>query len=158
LAIRIRVLGPDHPEVAASRLNLAIVLEDRGEAVTAEAEYRRAVESMERSLDADHPDLAAARHALAQLLLLRRDRPDEALPLAELAWARRDHDDVPPLLQADTAFILARALWTRGPDVRQRATTLLERARDAYARAAAEGTPDDEHAVELARWLATPPP
>ncbi|MEM7156580.1 MAG: serine/threonine-protein kinase [Myxococcota bacterium] len=66
LVLRERLVGPDHPEVALTRNNLASVLAQQGK--PAEAEFRAALESWERSLGPEHSYVLGARHNLATLL------------------------------------------------------------------------------------------
>jgi eukaryotic-like serine/threonine-protein kinase len=146
-----RALGPEHPNVAMARANLADSLALQGKFSDAEAEYRAALWGLEAALGADHPAVALARHNLANFLRWR-SRPAEALPLAEQAWTRRQQDDMPPELRAETAFLLARILWiVDAPDRdRARGGALAEDARASYARV---DDPDDEGLAELQRWL-----
>jgi tetratricopeptide (TPR) repeat protein len=67
LAIRERVLGPDHPDTASSLNNLAGLLEDQGELAAARPLYERALATYERVLGPDHPDTATVRRNLANL-------------------------------------------------------------------------------------------
>ncbi len=76
LALRERLLGPDHPDVAASRNNLANSLYAKGELAAAEAELRRVVE-LRAALGSDHPDVATAHGNLA-VILVARGKPAEA--------------------------------------------------------------------------------
>jgi eukaryotic-like serine/threonine-protein kinase len=146
-----RALGPDHPSVAMARSNLADSLAIQGKYIDAEAEYRAGLPRLEAALGADHPAVAMARHNLANFLRWR-NRPAEALPLAEQAWTRRQQDDMPPELRAETAFLLARILWiVDGPDRdRARARILAEDAQASYARV---DDPDDEGLDEFQQWL-----
>jgi eukaryotic-like serine/threonine-protein kinase len=146
-----RALGPEHPNVAMTRANLADTLALQGKFSDAEAEYRAALSGLEAALGADHPAVALARHNLANFLRWR-SRPAEALPLAEQAWTRRQQDDMPPELRAETAFLLARILWiVDAPDRdRARARTLAEDAQAAYERV---DDPNDERLAELQQWL-----
>ena len=58
LAIREAALGPDHPDVAKSLGNLAILLNDKGDYAAAEPLYRRALAVKEATLGLDHPSVA----------------------------------------------------------------------------------------------------
>jgi tetratricopeptide (TPR) repeat protein len=68
LAIREKVLGPDHPDVAASLNNLATLLDKQGKYDEAEPLYRRALAIRKKVLGPDHPDVAASLNNLAALL------------------------------------------------------------------------------------------
>jgi hypothetical protein len=95
--------------------------------------------------------VAQSRHNLA-IVLEQLGRLDEALPLAEAAWKRRQADDIPSQLRAQTAFLLARLLWIiEGPARnRSRARALAEDAAASYARA---GEAQAERLGEVERWL-----
>jgi DNA-binding transcriptional MerR regulator len=73
LADQIRVLGPDHPHVLATRHNLAGLLSQRGDIKAAEAAYQAVLADQIRVLGPDHPDVLATRHNLAGLLSQRGD-------------------------------------------------------------------------------------
>ena len=143
-----KAFGPAHPHVAMARNNLAGLLETRGKYEEAEAEYRRALALYEKAFDPDHPDIAMTRTGLA-LVLLKRGHADQGRLLAEQAWSRRQREDIATEEQAETAFVLARALWPRW-EQRPRAWALAQRARDAYAKA---GEPHRDALVEVEAWL-----
>jgi hypothetical protein len=56
LAIREKVLGPDHPDTAQSINNLALVLYAKGDYAGAEPLLRRALAIREKALGPNHPD------------------------------------------------------------------------------------------------------
>ena len=60
-------LGPDHPDVAASLNNLAILYKDMGQYAKAEPLYQRSLKIRESKLGPDHPDVAASLNNLANL-------------------------------------------------------------------------------------------
>ncbi|MEM7157128.1 MAG: serine/threonine-protein kinase [Myxococcota bacterium] len=145
-------LGPEHPDVATTRNNLAVVMSAQGKIEEAIAEHRKILALREKQLGLEHPDVAVSCHHLARLLL-KQGKAEEALPLAERAWTRRQQTDTPDAVRADTAFLLARAIWesSSGVQARARAMTLAERARAAYGRARGDKDP----AVELVeKWIA----
>lgn len=121
-------LGADHPDVASMRDNLGQVLRERGELEQAEAELRRALEARRAVLGDEHPFVAASRTHLAEALL-ELGRGADAEPLAQLAW-RSDEPAVASGERAQTAFVLARCLWSTGTDAerRARARSLARRA------------------------------
>jgi tetratricopeptide (TPR) repeat protein len=59
LRLKETLLGPLHPDLAATLVNLSAVSPDQ-----AHAGYTRAVEILNRAVEADHPTLAAARRGL----------------------------------------------------------------------------------------------
>ncbi|HKX26841.1 MAG TPA: CHAT domain-containing tetratricopeptide repeat protein [Blastocatellia bacterium] len=67
LEIRQKVLGPEHPEVAAALTGLANCYRGKGEYGKADPLYQRALAIREKALEADHPDLAASLINLANL-------------------------------------------------------------------------------------------
>ena len=148
-------LGPGHPASAMSRSNLGNALDAQGKHAEAEAEHRAALASREATLGPDHPDVAGSRYSLATVLLVI-DRPGEALPLAELAWARHQQDDIPPEQHAATAFTLARAQWhnATGSEDRERARSLAEVALRKYR---AAGDAHRDAAADVRAWLAEHP-
>jgi Flp pilus assembly protein TadD len=62
LALKERVLGPEHPELAPTLNNLAMLL---GPGNEAEALLRRAIALLEANVEPDHPNLVACRENLA---------------------------------------------------------------------------------------------
>ena len=68
LAIRERVLGPDHPDVAGSFNNLALVLDDLGDFPAAIRSHERALALRERLLGPEHPDVAQTLNNLGTVL------------------------------------------------------------------------------------------
>lgn len=73
LETRIRLLGANHADVAASRNLLANVMFHRGEGTGAARLYELALTARERTLPADHPDLAESLHDYALFLRWRGD-------------------------------------------------------------------------------------
>jgi CHAT domain-containing protein/Tfp pilus assembly protein PilF len=65
LAIQERQLGPNHPSVAATLNNLAVLLAGRGRYADAEPMHKRALAIAEKSLGPNHLDTAAMLTALA---------------------------------------------------------------------------------------------
>ena len=68
LAIREKVLGPDHPNVAQSLNNLATLYHAQRKYVEAEPLYKRALTIWEKALGPDHPNVALALENYAKLL------------------------------------------------------------------------------------------
>jgi tetratricopeptide (TPR) repeat protein len=145
LAIREKVLGPDHPNTAQSLNNLAALLQYQGDYQAALPYFKRALAIREKVLGPNHPDTAQSLNNLAGLL---RDQGDyqAALPLYERALAIRekvlgpDHpntatslNDLAGLLQdqhdyqaALPLYERALAIWEKvlGPDHPDTATSL----------------------------------
>ena len=64
----LRQFGPDHPDVAVHRSNLAIILRDLGEHAEARRQIELALESDLRQFGPDHPNVAVHRGNLATVL------------------------------------------------------------------------------------------
>jgi serine/threonine protein kinase/tetratricopeptide (TPR) repeat protein len=69
LAIRVEVLGSDHPEVAASLTNLGNVALQQGKFDEALAFHERALALKQRTLGPDHPEVAASLNSLGNVAL-----------------------------------------------------------------------------------------
>jgi tetratricopeptide (TPR) repeat protein/predicted Ser/Thr protein kinase len=110
LAVWEKAWGVDHPDIGMARNNLANVLHSQGKHEEAEAEHRRVLVVWEKALGPEHPNVANSRTNLARVLV-DRGRFEEAVGLAERAWSRRQQEDIPADERAETAFVLAQALW-----------------------------------------------
>ena len=141
LAIREKVLGPNHSEVAASLNNLASLYESEGRYLDAEPLLQRSLAIYEKELGPNHPEVAVSLNNLAVLYstqgrysdaepLYKRalaidekglgpDHPMVALYLSNLAALYNDqgrYADAEPLLQRSLA-ISEKALGPDHPDV-----------------------------------------
>ena len=67
LAIREKILGAEHPDVATSLNNLAALYYSQGKYAQAEPLYQRALAIHEKVLGAEHPDVATSLNNLAEL-------------------------------------------------------------------------------------------
>src|SRR5262245_62981515 len=65
LAIREKVLGPEHPRTAASLDNLGRMLHDQGDFAGARLLYERALAIREKVLGPEHPQTSRARYNLS---------------------------------------------------------------------------------------------
>ena len=68
LAIDEAAYGPDHPDVASTRNNLGLVLQDLGDLAGARPLYERALAINEAAYGPDHPDVAIDRNNLGVVL------------------------------------------------------------------------------------------
>jgi len=99
LAIREALLGPDHPDVATSHINLGRALAGKGEHVSAREHFQRALVIKEATLGADHPDFATATNNIGVSLMVEGQYADSlaaferALTLREAAFGP-DHPQV----------------------------------------------------------------
>ncbi|MGB7445248.1 MAG: tetratricopeptide repeat protein, partial [Coleofasciculaceae cyanobacterium] len=80
LAIRKKVLGSEHPDVATSLNNLAYLYESQGRYEQAEPLYHQALEMYQRLLGQEHPDVATSLNNLAALYQ-SQGRYEQAEPL-----------------------------------------------------------------------------
>ena len=60
-------VGPNHPDVATSLNNLALLYDTQGQYALAEPLYKRSLAIAEQSLGPDHPDVATSLNNLAGL-------------------------------------------------------------------------------------------
>src|SRR5262245_42366906 len=67
LALRERALGRNHPDVATSLNNLALLYSSRGRYAEAEPLFQRALAIREKALGRDHPDGVIPLNNLAEL-------------------------------------------------------------------------------------------
>ena len=89
LAIREKALSPEHPDVAASLNNLAMLLHSQGRYVEADPLYQRALVVLEKSLGRDHPSVATALNNIALFHSAQGNYAD-AEPLAKRSLAIRE--------------------------------------------------------------------
>jgi len=88
LAIWEKALGSDHPDVATSLHNLAVLYGAQGNYGAAEPLYKRSLAIFEKALGPDHPDVATSLEEYAALLR-QTGREDEAIKLELRAIAIR---------------------------------------------------------------------
>ena len=88
LAIRQKVLGPEHSDTATSLNNLAVLLRDQGRLAEAELLYRQALAICQKVLGPEHSDTATSLANLASLLQAQGHLA-EAEPLYRQALAIR---------------------------------------------------------------------
>jgi DNA-binding winged helix-turn-helix (wHTH) protein/tetratricopeptide (TPR) repeat protein len=132
LAIRERVLGPEHPDTAMSLNDLGFAVEHQSGLVEARSFYEQALAINEKVLGPEHPATAWSLHDLSHLLLRLGDL-SEARPLQERVLAIREKVFGPEhpytagdlavlgcLLQAQGDFAGARPLHERSLAIRER--------------------------------------
>jgi hypothetical protein len=73
LAVRRKLKGEEHADVAAAMQSLAGVVRRRDRPAEAESLYRASLAMRRRTLGAEHPDVAGSLHGLGELLRDRRD-------------------------------------------------------------------------------------
>ena len=67
LKVAEEIVGPDHPSVARSLNNLALLYNTQGQYAAAEPLYKRALSIAEKALGPDHPSVATDLNNLARL-------------------------------------------------------------------------------------------
>jgi tetratricopeptide (TPR) repeat protein len=98
LAIRLRTLGPEHPDTLLSKYNLADVLFKEGHVHEAEKLQRETLEAQVRALGPENPDTLASQSNLARTLI------------------REGHYAEAEKLARDTLEIQLRGLGPQHPD------------------------------------------
>jgi hypothetical protein len=68
LALKEKLLGPDHPDTALTLNNLAVLRNEHGNTAEAVALYRRAIAAFERTLGKRHVKTRTCRDNLRRLL------------------------------------------------------------------------------------------
>ena len=89
LTIQEKALGPDHPDVATSLNNLALLYKTLGDFAKAEPLYKRALAIWEKTLGPEHPDVATSLNNLANLYVSLGDYA-KAEPLYKRALVIRE--------------------------------------------------------------------
>ena len=86
MAIWEKALGKDHPDIAISLNNLAVLYQDQGNYAEAEPLFQRSLAIREKALGEDHPDIAIN---LNNLAVLYQDQGNyaEAEPLYQRSLA-----------------------------------------------------------------------
>ena len=111
LAIRERVLGPEHPDTALSLNNLGDLLQAQGDLAGARPYTERALAIRERVLGPEHPNTAQSLNNLGVLCYYEGDRAAAAgyIRRALAIWARVLGPNHPQTAQAraDLAFLLS---------------------------------------------------
>jgi tetratricopeptide (TPR) repeat protein len=151
LAIREKALGPDHPDTAASLINLAGLLYDQGELAAARPLYERAVEIWEKVRGPDHPDTATILENLAQVLQ-KQGEFSSARPLRERALAIREGARTRPSLDCEEPRTCRRGVTGAG---RTRRGATAVRARIGDLRECARTRPSQHRRVPTQSWPAS---
>jgi tetratricopeptide (TPR) repeat protein len=133
LAIRERILGPNHLDVAASLWALATLLRTRGDAVEAEQLLRRALTAREAAVGSQDPGVAILLNTLGVVL---QDKEDYAAagPLLRRALAIRErqfgpeHSEVAMVLQNLSVGLQATGKTSEAESLLRRALAIHERA------------------------------
>jgi CHAT domain-containing protein len=73
LAIREKVLGPNHTDIAQSLNNLALVYGAQGRFADSELTFKRSLAILEPAFGVDHPNIGSALNSLAWVHFMQRD-------------------------------------------------------------------------------------
>src|SRR5262249_7003206 len=149
LAIREKIQGPDHPEVATLLANIGQILDGLHRYQEALMSFERALAIGEKALGKEHPYVGDALTGMGTAYLGLHRAPLARAPL-ERALAIREKVGAQPVELGEVRFALARALWDTGAD-RTRATALTRRARDDVGENAER---NKEALAEIDAWLA----
>ena len=133
LAIREKVLGPEHPDTASSLINFSGLLQQRGDFAGSKPLLERALAIREKVLGPEHSMTASSLDNLASLFRYLSDF-ERARPLFERALAIREKvlgpehpdtgkslNDLAILLQDQGDLAGARALFERALAIREKA-------------------------------------
>ena len=132
LAIREKILGPEHPDVAGALNNLAGLYRLQGLYANAEPLLRRALAIREKSLGPEHGDVAQSLNNLAALYGAEQ-RYADAEPLYERALAMREkilgpeHPGVAATLNNLAAVYEARGRFADAEPLYRRALAIWEK-------------------------------
>jgi tetratricopeptide (TPR) repeat protein len=136
LAIREKVLGPDHPDVAAVLNSIGLNYDKAGRYAEAELLYKRALAIREKALGSDHPDHYFVAQSLNNLALLyaEQSRYAEAEPLYKRSLAiyekalGPDHPEVAGSLNNLAALYDNQGRACEAEPLNQRALAIYEKA------------------------------
>jgi tetratricopeptide (TPR) repeat protein len=132
LQIREKVLGPEHPDVAASLNNLALLYRDQGRYPEAEPLYKRSLEIVEKVLGPEHPDVATSLNNLAELYR-NQGRYSEAKPLHKRSLQIREkvlgpeHPDVAGSLNNLAALYHNQGRYPEAEPLYKRSLEIMEK-------------------------------
>lgn len=133
LAIRERVLGPEHPDTARSLNDLGQLYRMLGRDDRAEPLFKRALGICEQVLGPEHPDTATILNNLAAMFYHARGKFEEAEPLYQRALAIRErmlgpeHPDTAQSLDNLGRFYRALGKYEKAEPLFKRALGICER-------------------------------
>ncbi len=133
LAIVEKILPPNHPSLATSINNLALLYQAQGRLSEAEPLFGRALKILETALPPNHPDVAASVNDLASLYLAQ-GRLSEAEPLYQRALKIREtalppnHPDVAQSVNDLAVLYQAQGRLSEAEPLFGRALKILETA------------------------------
>jgi tetratricopeptide (TPR) repeat protein len=132
LSVAEKALGPDHPDVATSLNNLALLYDTQGQYAKAEPLYKRALATYEQALGPDHSSVATSLNNLAELY---RTQGQYALaePLYKRALAAYekalgpDHPDVATSLNNLALLYDTQGQYAQAEPLYKRSLAILEK-------------------------------
>ncbi|XYI00861.1 tetratricopeptide repeat protein [Sorangium sp. So ce1128] len=133
LALREKALGSEHPDVAMSLNNLALLYDTKGDYAKAEPLHQRALRIKEKELGSEHPDVATSLNNLASLYQTEGDYAkaeplyQRALRILEKALGS-EHPDVATLLDNLASLYFTKEDYAKAEPLFQRALRILEKA------------------------------
>jgi CHAT domain-containing protein/Tfp pilus assembly protein PilF len=133
LAIRERALGPGHPDVATSLINLADLYRAQSRYAEALPLYQRGLTIFEKAVGPDHPNVATSLNNLAELYRAQGRYPD-AEPLYKRSLAIRekalgpDHAAVAASLNNLALLYRAQGRYPDAEPLYKRGLTIFEKA------------------------------
>jgi tetratricopeptide (TPR) repeat protein len=133
LAIRQQSLGTDHPDVASSLNNLAMLYQDQNSFAEAEPLLQQALAIRQQAFDADHPDIAQSLNNLALLYYQQSKLADaESLLRQALAiWEKAlgpDHPNVATSLNNLAGLYRQQGKFAEAEPLFQQALAIDEKA------------------------------
>ena len=132
LTLRQRRYGPEHPEVAQSLNNLALVLESQGKYAEAETLHQKALALRQKLLGPEHPDVATSLNNLA-LVLDSQGKYGEAEMLLRKALALRqkllgpEHPEVAQSLNNLAAVLHRQGKYAEAETLYQKSLALYQK-------------------------------
>jgi CHAT domain-containing protein/Tfp pilus assembly protein PilF len=133
LAIREKALGTDHPNVATSLNNLALLYDSQGKYAQAEPLHQRSLAILEKVLGTDHLDFASSLNNLAELYR-NQGKYAQAEPLAKRSLAilekvlGTEHPSVATSLNNLAVLYLNQGKYAQAEPLYQRSLAILEKA------------------------------
>ena len=133
VALREKALGPEHPDVAESLNDLAVLFQAKGDYAAAEPLHRRALAIFEKALGPEQPSLARSLNNLAELLRQKGDYAGaeplyrRALAIVEKAL-RPEHPDVATSLGNLALLLKAKGDYAAAEPLYRRALAIFEKA------------------------------
>jgi CHAT domain-containing protein/tetratricopeptide (TPR) repeat protein len=127
------IFGADHPDVAESLNNLAVLYREQGQYAQAEPLYKRSLAIREKTLGAEHPDVAESINNLA-VLYSAQSQYAQAEPLYKRSlaiWEKvlgADHPDVAASLNNLAVLYKTQGQYAQAEPLYKRSLAIWEKA------------------------------